>query len=292
MKNIYDRDNQNNFNMLSKEEKILLRASQYKIPSKLTKEEAYDKIKNKINNGDTNVSKNKIRSLFTYSAAAAVIIVLIVSWFIVKGTSNTTVIAKKGQHTEYILPDGSKVILNADSRISYQRKDFIKNRIVKLKGEAFFEVTKGNSFIIKTKKADIKVLGTSFNIVSRNEYFKVSCFTGKVSVDNKKQSVILLPNESVKLDNKKLIKYNDKEIEKTILWRYGQFYYENTSLKYIFAEIERQFDVKLFFSDIEERQFTGTFSNSNLSVALDIVCIPMKLNYEIKNNKVYIKEMP
>jgi len=128
--------------------------------------------------------------------------------------------------------------------------------------------------------------------VSRNEYFKVSCFTGKVSVDNKKQSVILLPNESVKLDNKKLIKYNDKEIEKTILWRYGQFYYENTSLKYIFAEIERQFDVKLFFSDIEERQFTGTFSNSNLSVALDIVCIPMKLNYEIKNNKVYIKEMP
>jgi ferric-dicitrate binding protein FerR (iron transport regulator) len=203
------------------------------------------------------------------------------------------VIAEKGQHTEYKLPDGSVVAMNAESKITFQKSNFSQNRLLTMDGEAFFDIRKGTTFTINTKLADIKILGTSFNVVSRENLFKVSCVTGKIQVTSGSQSLIIIPGESAILTNHELTKYPDKNIKLIANWRVGEFFFEDAPLNSVFKEIERQFNVNFVVTKMDEKFFTGSFSNKNLVNALDIVCIPMGLTYEIgSNSKIYIREKP
>ncbi len=198
---------------------------------------------------------------------------------------------EKGQHSEYQLPDGSLVTMNADSKISFKRSKFNKDRYLKLEGEAFFNVKKGKTFTISTKFADIKILGTTFNVFARENLFKVSCLTGKISVTSGNQSLIITPGESAAIRNGKLEKFEDKNINTISNWRVGEFYFEGASISSVFREMERQFNVTFVVTKMNDRYFTGSFTNKNLVNALDIVCIPMGLTYEIgSNSKISIRE--
>jgi transmembrane sensor len=282
------------FKGLDTDQKILQYSSQYKVPATLTKEEALLKLKAKIAEGrhSTELSHHtKIRSIYWVSSAAASIAILFGIWYLILRKPATEVMADKGQHTEYQLPDGSQVTMNAESKITFKKGSFIKNRLLTLDGEAFFSVKKGKSFVVNTKLADIKVLGTSFNIFSRDNSFKVSCLTGKVSVTSKNNAVIITPGESVSFTNGQLVKFEDKNINTIANWRSGEFYFENAPLSSVFKEIERQFNVTFVATNVAEKYFTGSFTNKNLVNALDIVCIPMGLTYEIgTNSKVFISE--
>jgi transmembrane sensor len=158
-------------------------------------------------------------------------------------------------------------------------------------GEAFFNVEKGKTFTVKTNLADIQVLGTSFNVFARDEQFKVSCFTGKIRVTSGSQSVIITPNETAFLKNNKLVTSRDENVQASAQWRSGEFNYINTSLILVFAEIERQYNVNFVMqNNIDNLYFTGNITNKDLVAALDIICIPMNLTYEIgSNSKVFIK---
>jgi ferric-dicitrate binding protein FerR (iron transport regulator) len=94
----------------------------------------------------------------------------------------------KGEHINYQLPDGSVIAMNAESKISFNRNKFMKKRFVEMEGEAFFNIQKGGPFTIRTKSADIHILGTSFNVYSRDQAFKVSCVTGKIKVTSREQA--------------------------------------------------------------------------------------------------------
>ena len=160
-----------------------------------------------------------------------------------------------------------------------------------MKERHFFEVTRGNPFHISTSNADITVLGTSFNVCSRGNLFKVSCITGKIKVNTATQSVEITPGESATLKGNDLISYPDKNSGTSAGWIRGEFYFENSSLDIIFKEIERQFNVKFVAKEMNEKHFTGSFTNNNLKDALEIVCIPMGLKYEIGNNgKILVQE--
>ena len=162
-----------------------------------------------------------------------------------------------------------------------------------MEGEAFFDVRKGTAFTINTKLADIKILGTSFNLVSRDNSFKVSCITGKIQISLGSHSLTITPGESATLSNNELLKYSDKNIKRIPNWRIGEFYFEDSPLNLVFKEIERQFNVNFVVAKMDEKFFTGSFTNKNLVNALDIVCIPMELTYEIGgNSKIFIREKP
>ena len=85
-----------------------------------------------------------------------------------------TEIAKRGSHLAVTLPDGSKVNLNADSRLTYKPYQWIISRNVELEGEAFFEVKQGKRFSVKSNQNKVNVLGTSFNIFSRPGNYRVT----------------------------------------------------------------------------------------------------------------------
>ena len=281
------------FNSLDTQEKVLRYSAQYKVPHIISKEEALLKLKSKIAEGYKTEKIVKHRSIGFYwiASAAASLALLFGIWYLLVRKPLTEVAVSKGQHFEYQLPDGSNVTLNADSKISFTKGKFIKDRHLNLDGEAFFNVRKGSTFTVNTEFADIKVLGTSFNIFARDNVFKVSCLTGKVSVSSKNQTYLITPGESVELVNNQLNKYIDKSIDVSTNWRIGEFYYENAPLGRVFQEIERQFNVNFVGIKTDRKYFTGSFTNKNLVDALDIVCIPMGLTYEIgSNSNIFISE--
>jgi transmembrane sensor len=274
------------------EQKILKRSGGLKVPTGLSKEEAFLRLKKSIaeNSSSYNVKRNFTKSLFIYTSLAAGLLLLFGIWRIWIYNPSTEVIAMKASHLNYTLPDGSLVKINSDSKISF-KKDFLKNRRLDIEGEAFFEITKGDNFIISTKNADIKILGTSFNLYSRDDEFKVSCLTGKILVTAKNSAITIIPGETAELKNNKLIYFEDKNINTANSWTDGEFYFENAPLSLIFKELDRQFNVKFELENAGEKYFTGSFSNNNLTTALETICIPMGLKYEIgSNDKIFISE--
>lgn len=223
--------------------------------------------------------------------AAAVILLLAVSYFtfptlLIKSNQIST---KAGQIQFLELPDGSTVQLNAVSEISYSKE--WDERMLHLKGEAFFEVEKGNKFIVETDLGTVEVLGTSFNVKVRKDQFGVECKTGrvKVSAPNFNFSEILDPGDRVTLDSGKI---KLLKIDPVIIgsWQKGEFYYDNRPVKEVFDELERQFDIELTVSQTEVYRFTGYFSTKDLQTALTMICEPLDLSYAIiSDNQVDVQ---
>ena len=293
-KNIKDMNNKE-FIGLDANNKILLYSSEYEVPHLKTREEALLHLKSKIADKNYQVDikeSNKTFKLIPLLVkVAAGIIILLGAWYLWVREPYVDVVSNKGQQTEYQLPDGTIVSMNADSKVTFKKDHFVKKRIVTMEGEVFFNVVKGNTFKINTKTADIEILGTSFNLFARETTFKVTCFTGKIRVSNNKSSVVILPGESAEIKNNSLVKFFERNIQTIGNWRNGEFYFENTSLTKVFKEIERQFNVNFVSPDLSKKFFTGSFTNKNLVSTLDIVCIPMGLTYEIgSNSKIFIRE--
>jgi transmembrane sensor len=276
------------------DERILNHASSYEVPSSMTTDEALLKFKARIESGHGLAMPEKSKNLrlipIILSIAASLLIILGI-WFIFDLKMSTSIVVNKGEHKEYNLPDGSKVTINADSKISFKKSHFSDKRKLNMEGEAFFTVQKGNKFTIGTKFGRVTVLGTSFNVYARESAFKVSCVTGKVLVESENKSQVLGPGESSIIVNDYLVKFNDRNINKSIGWRSGEFNFEYTPLNVIFEEISRQYNVTFTTPELNKKYFTGSFSNKNLVETLDIVCIPMGLSYEIgSNGKIHIHE--
>ncbi|MDP4290116.1 MAG: FecR family protein [Bacteroidota bacterium] len=281
------------FQEMETRDKILRFAAGYEVPFSQSKEEALARLKSRITSQviPESPKNNRLKMIYIYSSVAAVMLIFIGFWMFLHRPSLTNVIAEKGSHIEYQLPDGSFVSMNAESKMAFEKSRFANKRYLSLEGEAFFKVKKGKAFTIHTKFANVKVLGTSFDVLARENAFKVSCLTGKVLVYSGEQAVIIYPGESTIVTHNRLTKYQDKNIESVANWRQGRYNFENIALNLVFKELERQFNINLVLPELDNKYFTGEFSNKSLTDALDIVCIPMDLTYEIdNNNKIIIKE--
>lgn len=217
--------------------------------------------------------------------AAAIAILLIGSYFFVHSLdeSYSTQLAER---TEVVLPDNSEIILNADSKVSFSEKKWDKERNVALMGEAFFKVAKGKKFIVSTEVGIVSVLGTQFNVENRTGFFEVTCYEGLVSVlyNNKEQQ---LP-----AGNSFLV-VNGKIMEDTAIkngqpsWINNESSFKSIPLKYVFAELERQYNVKVKTENVDTNQlFTGTFSNTVIKIALESISTPSKINYKLEGKNV------
>ena len=236
-------------------------------------------------------TKTRSISFRRYYAIAASVIILVGAFFIFRnfnqGNSTPTVaFTGKGEQKKVNLPDGSLATLNADSRISYQSDNWDKSRNLKLEGEAFFEVKKGSKFEVEANQGTVEVLGTSFNVFTREKALKVECMTGKVKLTGKlgNSVQVLDPGTGAKLEQGKLKKYTFDKAEGS-KWRTGEFDFQDTPLKAVFDEVARQFNVKIEYkTNIQGRMYNGFFTNKDLSSALKFICEPMSLKYTIRSD--------
>lgn len=297
--NTQDKENKNqtnfskaDFENLTAIEKADLFVQGYRIPQKQSKAATLDSIRQRIAQQDR-ISIKPVRNLRVYwsvAASVALLVVFSIAYFYFQSGHQEMVVVDKGQHLELALPDGSEIKVNADSKVTYSATRFKYNRELELVGEAFFSVKKGSVFVVKTPIGRVEVLGTTLNVFSRENIFNVSCHTGKVRVSVGLQSITILPGEKVSWTGSELRKSTFISNEKEAGWTRGKFSFDNIPLNSIFDEIERQFNVDISATGIDGRFYSGSFSNTKLSEVLETVCLPMNLEYEIKNgNHITIK---
>lgn len=221
------------------------------------------------------------------SAAAAALVVLLISIYFLSGYGGTTIKTDFAQITNTELPDGSQVTLNAASRIDYNKNSWKENqRNVELTGEAFFKVTKGGDFKVETGIGVVRVLGTQFNVKARDNFFEVQCFEGKVSVSHNNQEIILTAGYKFQVINGQSNKQAGLESEQP-LWMSKESHFDSIPLKYVLAELERQYNVTIDVSSIETSQlYTGGFKHDDLTRALQSVTVPLDLSFKVEGNKV------
>lgn len=197
-----------------------------------------------------------------------------------------------GTHLTAELPDGSKVFLNADAQITYHPYWWKISRSVRLKGEAFFEVKKGNKFSVVSENGITEVLGTSFNIFARNKIYEVTCVTGKVKVlsTKTKQSVIIKPKQKVSVSPKGELKIKDNvDVNNTKAWISNKFVFTSAPLNQVFEEIERQYNTKIILTQKLQFQYTGSFEKKkSVEETLQLICRPFNLKIEKKSGNYYI----
>jgi ferric-dicitrate binding protein FerR (iron transport regulator) len=265
-------------------QKIIDKMEQFEAPE-FASEKVFDKISKHTQ------KETKVRKLIPnwVSAVAASVAILFGIFFFMD--SDTTYETSYGEQLAVVLPDGSKVQLNAKSTLSFDEDDWSEGkRNLSLEGEGYFKVEKGSKFSVETASGTVSVLGTQFNVKKSDKLFEVRCFEGKVSVVNSSDSTILTHGKGYrKVGNQNSVDLNfEDEIPS---WISGESVFDATPLKFIFKELEIQYNVTFEFENIDVNQlFSGGFTNENLEVALQTVCLPMQLKFEIiEGTKVIVK---
>ncbi|MEA1785853.1 FecR domain-containing protein [Arenibacter sp. GZD96] len=217
---------------------------------------------------------------------AAVVALLFAASYFYMTTLNKTVGTHYAENKEVVLPDGSEIALNAASEISYNEKKWDQQRTISLEGEAFFKVAKGKRFTVETKDGLVTVLGTQFNVVQRDGFFEVHCFEGLVGVSYENKETQLPAGTSFLVLNGVPQKRSPFSAL-TPSWMNAESSFQSIPLHFVLEEFQRQFNVRIATKDIDKNQlFTGTFSNTNIELALQSISVPSQLQYTVDGNKV------
>ena len=218
---------------------------------------------------------------------AAIFVVLLTSSYFLFFNNTTSYSTDIAQTETFRLPDKSEVILNAQSKLEFNKKDWKEEgRHLNLDGEAFFKVTKGKKFTVSTETGSIQVLGTQFNVKERANYFEVQCYEGSVSVTYNSEKVILTPGKSFRVINGKVNIANDFNAE-TPSWLAKESSFDNVPLWQVINELEIQYHIKIDASKVNTaKTYSGSFTHTNKNIALQSVTIPLKLSYKINGDNV------
>lgn len=260
----------------------------FKAPEYDTEKE-YEKLSERVYNKNRTISiYDRIKPALKIAAIFILTLTMgyfIYSYFNTPLTNNSWIT----EQTEVYLPDSSFVALNTDSKIRFTEKQWKQERNVELEGEAFFKVKKGSTFNVITGQGKVTVLGTEFDVKDWEGYFEVTCFSGSVKVITEENTLVLEPNEAFQL-----VKGNAEQYTVTDKaepdWLKGESSFNSIPLHLVIAELERQYGISVEAENVDlNRLFTGSFSNTNLKIALESVTVPVNLNYEIEDKKVVIK---
>jgi len=201
---------------------------------------------------------------------------------------DTTISTEIAQQKVILLPNNSKVQLNANSTLSFNKNNWEGVRTISLEGEAFFKVTKGRTFEVLTPLGKITVLGTEFNVFARDNVFHIECFEGLVEVVLNNKRLQLPAGKKVQIENG-VIALNGTTLETEPSWMTSESSFHNVSVKTVLGELENYYDVHLEWpAELEQRRFSGSFTHNDLEIALKSICTPLRLQFVRKGNQVTI----
>ncbi len=255
--------------------------SKLDVPGQQTGDEAYSDFQQKLKNSSAKTGKVIHLNVLRYIGYAASVIFIIGLGLFFSG--NTAIETPIAQQQNVTLPDNSTVIMNASSKLTYNKYFFNFTRKLNLDGEAFFEVQKGSDFTVATSNGAIHVLGTKFNVVSRDLFFETACFEGKVQVSTSDDNTLLTAGKKVSfLDGNKKYEVFDNSADKKPAWTAGISTFKSTPLQHVINQLASQFPVTFEYKDIEDKLamlYTGSFPHNNLDSALENVFLTMGIEY-------------
>ena len=279
-----------NFEIENKENKVF---SNLKPNYSKNKKDVWSEINLAISQNELKGEKETtptIKLWYKYSIAASFLVLFSIG--ISLRLYTTEIYTLTNETSNHILPDGSKIELNAATTISYHPYWWKFNRSVNLEGEAFFKVQKGEEFNVISSNGTTQVLGTSFNIYSRNKEYKVYCKSGKVRViDNELNEVILQPGQFAETETNKIQLKNNINPELILAWKSDMFIYKNTPLKKVFKDFETYYGIKIEtnLNTISNLSYSGFFKRkTTINQALEIVCYSFDLKLDKINKNHYL----
>ena len=234
-------------------------------------------------------SSNKIL-VWGFSIAASII--LLVGLFFISQKSTKKIIAENDIITAQ-LPDNSEIVLNRNSQIEYS-KNFEKNRIVKLNGNAYFKVkhNENNHFIVVAGDYNIEVVGTEFYVNSDTNNFEVDVVKGRVKVFKNQQTtdtVILSAGERTILSMKNLYKL---EIDNNnfLAWQTHKIVINNLTLRQIanILSIAYGVDIQISSPELEKLTMTATFENQSIQSIFSVIEATLNIKIIRQNDKYII----
>lgn len=224
-----------------------------------------------------------------WAAAAALVGVLSVSALILNGRK--LIVAPNGAQQAIMLPDGSKVKLNAGSSLAYNSFLWKLTPSVTLDGEGYFYGNHQKGFGVKTSVGEVSVLGTQFNVYSRNSRYRVECYQGKIQVGVHflSKPEVLQVGECFSADLRSKNAHRGCLYTKITEpgWTSGEFYYETARFEEVLNELERQFNLKLLGKErFKNLSYTGYFNNKDVNVALKMTLGPLGIGYKTSGNEI------
>lgn len=223
-----------------------------------------------------------------------------------KATSSSsgynTISTAAGENYQVILPDGSKIILNAISSLKYPVSFAAQaDRRVELSGEAYFEVAKDKNhpFKVKTSSQEVEVLGTHFNICSYADHVstQTTLLEGSVKVsplnyaDGKERAahtILLKPGEQA-IQKANSITMVPADIEEAVAWKEGWFYFKSTNLHEVLSEAAKWYDLEIIYRGaVPTDRFTGKIpKNASLGKFIKLLQLS-DIKFNIEGRKMII----
>jgi ferric-dicitrate binding protein FerR (iron transport regulator) len=267
------------------------------IEKKINVDKAWENVVSRLGENDlkTKTGLDRIsilRSSFVRIAASALIILAlgITAVYI----NNNGIPAKKisvatGNDQKNLLvelPDGSKIYLNRNTEVTYRTDFGNKKREIKLSGEAFFDISPDASkpFFIDAGYAEIKVVGTSFNVITKNRDSAVEVFvkTGKVMISDNSgvHSLVLDPGYVGTMDPKVFGKTLNKD-PNYLSWNTGHLVYSGQKLDVVFNDLKRVYNMDIVADDAEilDHTWTSPIDNQSQDTIIRLICASFNLSY-------------
>lgn len=214
----------------------------------------------------------------------------------------TETIAPRGQKSQIILSDGTKVWLNSETKIRYPGNFSQDQRDVYLEGEAFFEVTKNSHrpFVVHTSELNVNVLGTKFNVKAYPDEGRIetSLFEGKVSLELKEPAATgqtgkkLKPGQSFVYDRAShqltASRFLGEEING---WKKNQLIFKDDTFSNLVRKVERWYDVKIIY---DEKQFNDRrltvelYEGERLERLMEVISLTLSVDYRYENGKIIL----
>lgn len=206
-----------------------------------------------------------------------------------------TITTPRGGQFQVILPDGSRVWLNAASSLRFPTVFAGHERTVDLTGEAYFEIAPQPEmpFTVAINHIKVAVLGTSFNIMAYTEEKKISTtlVTGAVKVSNGDNQVTIAPGQEAILDaGSTQFKINNANIAATIAWKDGKFLFDETDIYSIMRQVARWYDVDIRYEgDLTGITLTGGISRQQyISQLLEILQATGNVKFKLKDKQITV----
>lgn len=215
--------------------------------------------------------------------------------------ADITATTAKGQLYTFTLPDGTKVWLNADSRLTFPLRFASSERRVSLEGEGYFEVREqrlGNqdghgrkvSFIVSTDGQDVEVIGTKFNIIAYpdEKTTKTTLVEGTVKVNGQ----LLVPGQQSTLTSDGAIRVEDADIDQVLAWQQGDFVFRGETLEEVLRSVARWYNVEVRYEREEAKSITvgGIVSRSrNIRAVLRLMESTGKVRFKVSDNVITVR---
>lgn len=236
---------------------------------------------------DDYIKRIEVRTRWALAAVAVSVIAAISIFHSFQPVPVQTIATHTAEKKYVRLPDGSEIWLNTVSEVEYPEKFTGKRREIQLKGEAYFVIVPDSKpFIVQTENARTEVLGTAFNVWSRNEETRVIVKRGKVQLSRSEEDTahVDLVKDQMSLITKSEPPQLPQEVdaEYQIGWMEGRLLFEKMNVAEILDELERYYGVTIELKDasLKRKTITAIYENRTLETVLSSLSLSLNTDFD------------